>query len=108
MIHVNNRNLHQLHSQIKAGAKKRSIPFDLTVMDLNELSFPITCPVLGIPMAFNSGQPKDNSFSLDRIDSSKGYEPGNVVVVSTRANKLKSDATLQEMKMLVEYYSTLE
>lgn len=107
-MYVNKKDLHQLHSQIKAGAKKRGIPFNITVSDLNELSFPITCPVLGIPLKFNTGAPKDDSYSVDRIDSNKGYEPDNIVVVSNRANILKSNASLKEMKMLVEFYSTLD
>ena len=108
MISVNRKNLKQLHTQLKNGAKKRGIPFNLTVSDLNELSFPITCPVLGIPLSFNRGTPEDNSYSIDRIDSSKGYQPDNIVVVSNRANKLKSNATLNEMKKLVEFYEHLE
>lgn len=107
-MYTNKKDIHNLYNQIKSGAKKRGIPFNLTISDLNDLSFPVTCPVLGIPLAFNRERPEDNSFSIDRIDSSKGYEPDNIVVVSTRANTLKSDATLDEMKRLVEYYSHLE
>ena len=107
-MHVTQKNIKTLYNQIKNGAKKRGITFNLTLSDLNDLSFPITCPVLGIPLTFNTGEPKDDSYSVDRIDSSKGYEAGNVVIVSTRANTLKSNATLQEMQMLVEFYSTLE
>lgn len=107
-MHVNQKDLRQLLNQIKAGATKRGIPFNLSVTDLNELSFPVTCPVLGIPLKFNTGSPKDDSYSVDRIDSSKGYEPDNIVIVSNRANTLKSNATLEEMQMLVEFYSTFE
>ncbi len=107
-MYTNKKEIRDLFSQVKAGAKKRGIPFNLTLSDLNELSFPITCPVLGIPLAFNHERPEDNSYSIDRIDSAKGYEPDNIVVVSARANKLKSDATLDEMTRLVEFYSHLE
>ena len=108
MAHLTSKDLRQLYSQIKNGAKKRDIPFDLTLTDLYELSFPITCPVLGIPLAFNSGKPLDNSYSVDRIDSNKGYTKDNIVIVSNRANTLKSNASLDEMKMLVEFYANLE
>ena len=43
---------------------------------------------------------KDNSPSLDRIDSSKGYTPDNVWVISRRANIIKHDATLEELLLI--------
>ena len=106
-MHINQKDLKQLYNQLKAGAKKRNIPFSLTMVDLNDLTFPITCPVLGMPLEFNTERPGNNSFSVDRIDSSKGYEADNIVVVSVRANTLKSNATLDEMQRLVEFYSNL-
>jgi len=38
-----------------------------------------------------------NSPSLDRIDNSKGYVKGNVIVVSWRYNSLKKDGTPAEL-----------
>ncbi len=99
------KDINQLYSQLKASAKKRNIVFDLTLCDLNDLTFPITCPILNIPLLFNNGRAKDNSYSIDRIDSTKGYTESNIVVISNRANKLKSDASLDELKRLYEFYS---
>jgi len=45
----------------------------------------------------------DHSPSLDRIDNSKGYTKDNVMVISFRANNIKKDANLQELKALVRY-----
>jgi len=106
--HVTNKDLSGLLSQLKSSASKRGIAFDLSVSDLNEISFPITCPVLGIPLRFNRGKVKDDSYSVDRMDSSKGYTVDNIVIVSYRANKLKSDATLEELKSITAFYSLLE
>ncbi len=75
--------------------------------DLYDLTIPITCPVLDIPLREEKGRQSDNSISIDRIDSSKGYTPDNIVVVSWKANRLKSNATLDEMKKLVEFYEQL-
>ncbi len=105
MIDSHKKDLKQLLSQLKQSAKKRNIKFDLDMSDLNNLSFPLTCPVLNIPLTFNTGRAQDNSYSIDRIDSSKGYSADNIIVVSNRANRLKSDATSEELKFLAEFYA---
>jgi hypothetical protein len=70
-----------------------------------DVSVPDVCPVLGIPLKVVSGKGfTDNSPSLDRIVPSLGYVPGNVVVISMRANRIKSDASLAELKKIVEFY----
>ena len=78
----------------KLRARKRGMEFNIEMEDL--LPVPDTCPVLGIPM----DQP-----SLDRIDNSKGYVKGNVAVISDRANRLKRDATLDEVQALARWMS---
>ena len=96
-----------LYSHLKSSAKSRDIEFTIKKTDLHDLSFPLTCPVLGIPLTWNKGAASDNSYSIDRIDSSLGYVPGNLVVISNRANILKRDATLKELQLLAEYYTFL-
>jgi len=61
------------------------------------------CPLLGLELTYKKGDnttPK-NYATLDRIDSSKGYEEGNVQILSYRANTLKNDATIEEMRMML-------
>jgi len=108
MLAIHKKNLNGLVTHIRGSAKKRGIEFDIDVCDLNNLSFPITCPILGIPLSFNVGYAKDNSYSIDRIDSKIGYTSDNIVVISNRANRLKSDATLDELKSLYEFYTELD
>jgi hypothetical protein len=106
-MNATNKDLNVLLNQIKSSAKKRNILFDLTVVDLNELSFPLTCPALGMPLKFNTGGPKDDSYSVDRIDSRLGYTVDNIIIISYRANVLKNNATLEELKMIVDFYQEL-
>jgi len=62
------------------------------------------CPVLGIPLTINEQRTsRDNSYSLDRIDNNKGYVPGNIQIISVKANNMKSNATLEELEALVAY-----
>lgn len=78
--------------------------FSLTADDIE---IPTHCPVLGIELSVASRGHCDGSPSLDRIDNSKGYVPGNVIVISNRANKLKGDATLDELIAIVNFYRWL-
>jgi hypothetical protein len=83
-------------------AKQNNIDFDITEQDLPE-SLPEFCPVLGIPMKVSIGMQTDHSFSLDRIDNSKGYIRGNVEVISWKANRLKNNATTDDMRKILAY-----
>jgi hypothetical protein len=95
----------RLLAAAKARAKKRGIPFALTV---NDIEWPTHCPVLGLELDYNktpSGSRRrvGNVASLDRRDNSLGYVPGNVFVLSYRANTIKNNASLIEIKALLAY-----
>jgi hypothetical protein len=104
----NIKSINATYSALKSSAKKRGIKFTITKSDLHELDIPISCPVLGIPLRFEKGAATDNSVSYDRIDSTLGYEPGNLIIISMRANRLKSDATLNELRQISEFFEELE
>ena len=47
--------------------------------------------------------------SVDRIDSSKGYEKGNIVITSYKCNCAKNDMSIKEFKELItQLYNNLE
>jgi hypothetical protein len=77
-------------------AKKMGIEFTITWHDVPR-HMPTVCPWLGIPLRLSSRRFDDNSPSLDRIDNRLGYVPGNVIIISLRANRIKSDATAEEV-----------
>jgi len=106
-MYITSKEFKHLLNNLRANAKKRGISFDLTTADIDYIGIPLTCPVLGIPLTFNKGSPKDNSISFDRIDSKKGYTRDNIIIVSHRVNKLKSDSTFEEMKKIFEFYNDL-
>lgn len=78
----------------RARAKKRGLDFAVEVHDI--LPLPQTCPVLGIRLRKSAGPQDPQAYSLDRIDNSKGYVPGNVAVMSYLANRLKNDGTAEQ------------
>jgi hypothetical protein len=64
---------------------------------MQAIVIPAVCPVLGIPIVLGE-QRSENSPSLDRITPKLGYVPGNVRVISDKANRLKGDRTLGELQ----------
>lgn len=103
---ISGKDFKPLLNRLKASAKKRGIYFNLSTADIDEIGIPLTCPVLGFPIFFNTGTPKFDSISFDRIDSTKGYTVDNVVIVSHRVNQLKSDASLEEMRLIADFYES--
>lgn len=87
-----------LYNSAKTRAKQRNEEFSI---DLEDIIVPELCPLLGIKMQYNEGIKQDNSYSLDRIDSTKGYIKDNVWVVSLRANRIKNDSTIEELEMIL-------
>jgi hypothetical protein len=91
-------------SDARRTAKAKGLPFNLT---LDDISVPPACPVLGIPLTCEPGPRKDGVPSLDRIVPALGYVKGNVVVVSWRANRIKCDATIEELERVAAYYKKI-
>ena len=90
----------QLINSAKARANKCGLAFNI---DETDITIPDTCPVLGIPLQRGSGAVTDGSPSLDRIDNTKGYVRGNVHVISFRANRLKNNATAEELEAVARW-----
>ena len=81
----------------KARAEKFGLDFNLTE---TSLTMPDFCPVFGKPFVVGN---RDLAPSLDRIRPEQGYVEGNVAVISFRANRLKMNASLAELKQLVSW-----
>lgn len=84
----------------KKRAKRRGLPFDLTIEDLE---VPEKCPILGLELKVGSDSSLEVSPSLDRIVPELGYVKGNIRVISFRANRLKSDASIEELEAILKY-----
>lgn len=90
--------INNLLGHAKYSAKKKSLAFNI---DASDIHIPCACPVLGILLDLGAGPHADNLPSLDRIDPTIGYVKGNVWVISWRANRIKQNATLEELEALV-------
>jgi hypothetical protein len=91
--------------QAKNRAKRLGKVFSISVEDVRveweKALVSGVCPYLGIRLVFE-GPRQDGSPSLDRIDPNLGYEPGNIAVVSFRANVVKNDGTVEEHLKIAE------
>jgi hypothetical protein len=94
----------EMLSRVRARARLRGLDFSLT---LDDITIPDICPVLGIPLKKGIGVACDNSPELDRIKNDIGYVPGNVMVISRRANRIKNDATVDELLTIASFYKGL-
>lgn len=64
------------------NAKAKGIKFTMTIQSLRNLLRATKCYYTGIPLT------KEN-FTIDRVDSAKGYEKGNVVACCEQYNMWK-------------------
>ncbi len=90
-------------SRLKARAKKSGIPFDLDLEHIQSI-WPEDdcCPVLGTKFTTDQANIR-TSASVDRIVPDKGYTKGNVSIMSHKANTIKTDATLDEIRAMVTW-----
>lgn len=90
----------QLFYAARRRARNRGVPFSIAKEDV---VIPEFCPVLGIPLRIGLCITCPNSPTIDRVIPQLGYIKGNVCVISHKANTMKSDATLQELELLVAF-----
>ncbi|QIG69392.1 hypothetical protein EVB79_022 [Rhizobium phage RHph_N3_13] len=82
---------------IKVKCVSKGIPFDLHHSDVD---WPTHCPILGIKLERNGlDGDRSSSPSIDRIIPELGYVKDNVRVISNKANRMKQNATRDELEM---------
>ena len=104
----------------KSNAKRDGIEFTIKLTDIpgvkikewnghqNRISwkatqYPKVCPILKIKLDWGMNGYNDNSPSLDRIDPTEGYVKGNVMMMSALANRMKQNATPEQLKQFSRY-----
>jgi len=94
--HSNHPN-YRMWSNAKNRARHSGVPFAIT---RDDIVIPSHCPLLGVEIKVGAKKSSPSSPSLDRIVPHLGYVPGNVIVVSLRANTIKNDATADELFLI--------
>lgn len=90
----------------KKDVVPRGIPWDLDQEYLESIWTGV-CPVYGTPVIDGSklegNERPDNLAELDRLLPEKGYVKGNVRWISRKANRLKSNATIEDLEKILAY-----
>lgn len=87
-----------LRNCLKDSRCRKEVPFNLTYEQLNELFIKQNrkCALTGLDIWFDSYASFNTTASLDRLDSTKPYEVGNVQWVHKLVNQIKMDLTNEE------------
>jgi hypothetical protein len=89
----------------KRRAKESGTPFTIKPVDIK---IPEFCPVFGHKLEFVPNSYSPNTPSLDRRIPELGYIPGNVFIISHKANTMKSNATFAEIEQLYQYMKSYQ
>lgn len=93
---------------LRTRARRLNIEFNLEESDV---VIPDVCPILGVPLTQLVGHGRqDYNPSVDRIIPQKGYTKGNIEIMSDKANRMKNNASPEELltfskEMLKRYAS---
>lgn len=89
-------------------AKRAGVPCTVEVEDID---LPTHCPVLGRALRSFEGcgkGPRNDSPTLDKIVPALGYVPGNILVVSQKANRLKNQLSPTQLALFARFYAEAE
>lgn len=104
--YLHDRQEYRLFHACKQNAKKKGIEFSIS---LEDIIIPEFCPLTGVRITniFGRGRVPTNA-SIDRKNSSLGYTKENIWVISDLANRMKQNATEEELVMfakgIISYY----
>lgn len=91
-------------SSIRQSAKKRKIEVTITYEDLEPLVVDY-CPVTGLKLNYGLLGSKNKilpeSPSVDRINNDLGYIQGNIIIVSSLVNRIKTNLSINELPTIL-------
>lgn len=91
--------------QIYRSCKRRSLHGNLDFdLELTDIVIPEKCPYLQCVLTRTQGQGRlDTNASVDRIDPTKGYTKDNIQIISNQANRMKNNATQEQLFNFASY-----
>lgn len=91
----------------KDRATRAEIAFNLDKDFIKNIT-PDMCPVFKTPFIFIGGKTlRPESPTIDRLYPERGYVKDNVIVISAKANAIKSNATADEIQRVADWLRSL-
>lgn len=100
-LYAQDNSMARIYRETKQGARLRALSFCITQQDLEDLwnKQNKRCFYTKESMTFVKGEP--NKVSVDRLDSTLGYEISNIVLCCSRVNLMKGSLSLQEFRKFI-------
>lgn len=102
---INDEHLAKKYLMLKARCRAKRIPFNLTLSDIRTIYRRNTCAYTGVNLIINASADNTrlgNEATFDRIEPSKGYVKGNVVLCAHDVNLRKGNLSLDEMRNIIK------
>lgn len=99
-----------LRAGMRDRARKKNLDYDKDFFTVEYLMKRLeenpNCECCKVPLDIGFKEDRkfhDNSPSIDRVDSTKGYIKGNVAILCWRCNKHKQDSTSEELRIIADF-----
>jgi hypothetical protein len=105
LLNVEERMFNSAQRRVKTNKLSLTITYD----DIKAI-YPLDnkCPILKTTFIIGNKTNALHSATLDRIDNTKGYEIGNIQVISSQVNVVKNKATIAELEVILKNWEKLE
>lgn len=87
-------------SKYKSRAKIDGREFSIKREDF---VIPEFCPAIGLRLDWSD---LNHTPVMDRIDNDKGYISGNIAIVSAKANTIKRNLSVAQLKQMGDFYAS--
>lgn len=94
-------------TRARSRAKGLEVNFSLSPEYLESIWTGV-CPVRGVKLNLNTDRTDEDAAELDRFYPEVGYVEGNVHWLSRKANRLKNNVNLSELRNLLEWMESVE
>lgn len=94
-------------TRARSRSQSLRVPFNLTPEYLESI-WTGSCPVTGLPLDKQAVRNDEQSAELDRFEPELGYVEGNVAFLSRKINRLKNNASIEELEQLLNWMKSVK